>query len=141
MQKHERRTRPARCLALGLAIAAIAAPAAEAEVKTLNDYPPALAREAARSYGPLPATPIKALSDHPDPLGREAARSYGPLPAAPVGVVSQPDGFDWRDAAINAATVSALVLVGTGALVGTWRRPSAHGLAKRSSSRTKGLRS
>jgi hypothetical protein len=122
MQNHERRSRLAGCLALGLAIAAIAVPVAQAEEKTLNDYPLALAREAARSYGPLSAAPIKTLSDYPAALGREAAGSYGPLPAAPIRVVSQPDGFDWRDAAIDAATVSALVLVGTGALVGPWRR-------------------
>jgi hypothetical protein len=121
MREHERKSRPARRLALGLVIAAIAVPAAQAQVKTLNAYPPALAREAATSYGPLPATPIKTLSDYPAALGREAAGSYGPLPAAPVTLVSRPDGFDWRDAAIDAATVSALVLVGTGALVGRQR--------------------
>lgn len=120
MKNHQKRSRSARCVALGLAIAAIAVPMAQAEVKTLNDYPPALAREAARSYGPV--TPLKTLSDYPDALAREAAGSYGPLPASPIGVLSPPDGFDWRDAAIGAAAASALVLVGTGALVGTWRR-------------------
>ena len=96
MQNLQGRSRLTRRLVLGLAVAAIAAPVAQADLTTLTDYPPAVAREAARSYGPLPATPIQ--------------------------VVSKPDGFDWRKGAIDAATALALVLVGAGVLVGTWHK-------------------
>ena len=118
MQNLQGRSGLARRLVLGLAIAAIAAPVAQADLKTLADYPPAIAREAARSYGPLPATPIKTLTDYPPAIAREAARSYGPLPATPIQVVSKPDGFDWGDAAVDIATALALVLLGAAALVG-----------------------
>ena len=119
MQSPQRRSWLARCLVLGLAIVAIAVPVAQADVKTLADYPPAIAREAAKSYGPLPATPIKTLTDYPPAIAREAAKSYGPLQATPIQVVSKPDGFDWGDAAVDMATVSALVLLGAVALAGT----------------------
>lgn len=119
MLNPRRRGRPAGGLVLGLAFAAMAAPVAQADLKTLTDYPPAIAREAAKSYGPLPATPLKTLADYPPPIAREAARSYGPLRATPSQVVSRPDGFTWRDAAIDTGTILALVLVGAVALVGT----------------------
>ena len=92
MQNLQGRSRLARRLVLGLAIAAIAAPVAQADLKTLTDYPPAIAREAARSYGPLPATPIQ--------------------------VVGKSDGFDWGDAAVDMATALGLVLLGAAALAG-----------------------
>jgi hypothetical protein len=122
MQSPRRRSRLARCLVLGLAIVAIAVPVAQADVRTLADYPPAIAREAAKSYGPLPATPIKTLADYPPSIAREAAKSYGPLPATPSHVVSQPGTFGWGDEAIDAATVLALLLVGAVALAGTRRK-------------------
>jgi len=122
MQNLQGRSRLTRRLVLGLAVAAIAAPVAQADLTTLTDYPPAVAREAARSYGPLPVTRIKTLTDYPPAVAREAARSYGPLPATPIQVVSKPDGFDWRKGAIDAATALALVLVGAGVLVGTWHK-------------------
>jgi hypothetical protein len=115
----QRRSRSARGPVLGLAIAAIAAPVAQADLKTLTDYPPAIAREAAKSYGPLRATPIKTLADYPPPIAREAAKSYGPLRGTPSQVVSRPDGFTWRDAVIDTGTILALVLVGAVALVGS----------------------
>jgi hypothetical protein len=83
MQSPQRRSRLARCLVLGLAIVAIAVPVAQADVKTLADYPPAIAREAAKSYGPLQAD-VKTLADYPPAIAREAAKSYGPLPATPI---------------------------------------------------------
>jgi hypothetical protein len=119
MQNLQRRSRLARCLVLGLGIAAITVPVAQADVKTLADYPPAIARQAARSYGPLPAAPIKTLADYPPAIAREAAKSYGPLQATSIRVVSRPEGFDWGDAVVDAATVLALVLLGAGVLVGT----------------------
>lgn len=119
MENLRRGSRLGRRLVLGLAIAAIAAPVAQADLKTLTDYPPAIAREATKSYGPLPAPPVKTLADYPPAIAREAAKSYGPLQATPIRVGSRPDGFDWRGAAIDAATVLALVLVGAGVLVGT----------------------
>jgi hypothetical protein len=107
---------------LGLALVTIAVPVAQAGVKTLADYPPAIAREAAKSYGPQPATPIKILTDYPPAIAREGAKSYGSLPATPSHVVSQPGTFDWADAAIDAATALALLLVGCAALAGTRRK-------------------
>ena len=118
MQTPQRSGRLARGLVLGLAIAAIAAPVAQADLKTLSDYPPAIARETAKSYGPLPATPLKTLTDYPPAIAHEAARSYGPLPATPSQVVSKPEGFDWGNAARNMATGLALVLLGAAALAG-----------------------
>jgi hypothetical protein len=117
MQNLQRRSRLARCLVLGLGIAAIAVPVAQADVKTLADYPPAIARQAAKSYGPMPA--VKTLADYPPAVAREAAKSYGPLQGTPIQVVSKPDGFDWGDAAVDMATVLALVLLGVAALAGT----------------------
>jgi hypothetical protein len=122
MRNPQRRSRPARCLVLGLAILAIAVPVAQADLKTLADYPPAIARQAAKSYGPLPATPIKTLTNYPPAIAREAAKSYGPLPATPSHVAGQPGTFDWGDEAIDAATVLALLLVGAAALAGTRRK-------------------
>jgi hypothetical protein len=118
MQNLRRGSRLARRLVLGLAVAAIAAPVAQADVKTLTDYPPTIAREAAKAYGPLQVD-LKTLADYPPGLAREAAKSYGPLPATPIHVVSKPDGFDWGDAAVDMTTVLALVLVGAAALAGT----------------------
>jgi hypothetical protein len=147
MRSPQRRSRLARCLVLGLAILAIAVPVAQADLKTLADYPPAIAREAAKSfgqlqddvktladypppiarqaaksYGPLPATPIKTLTDYPPAIAREAAKSYDALPAKPSHVVSQPGTFDWGDGAIDAATALALLLVGAAAVAGTRRK-------------------
>jgi hypothetical protein len=145
MQDHQKRGRLPRYLVLGLAIAAIVVPVAQADVRTLADYPSSLAREAASSYGPLPEAPTKTLADYPRVLAREAAGSYGPLPEAPTktladyprvlareaagsygplpdtpsGVVSQPQGFGRRVSAIDATTVLTLVLVGAAALVST----------------------
>ena len=119
MQNLQRRRRLARWLVLGLAIAAITVPVAQADLKTLTDYPPAIAGAAARSYGPLPATPIKTLTDYPPAIAREAAKSYGRLQATPIQVVSKPEGFDWGDAAVDMATVLALVLLGAVALAST----------------------
>jgi hypothetical protein len=79
MQNHRRRNRLVKRLVLGLAVAATAAPVAQADLKTLTDYSPAIAREAAKSYGPLQAH-IKTLVDYPPAIAREAAKSYGPLP-------------------------------------------------------------
>jgi hypothetical protein len=122
MQSPQRRSWLARCLVLGLALVTIAVPVAQANVRTLADYPPAIAREAAKSYGPLPAPPIKTLTDYPSAIAREAAKSYGSLPATPSHVESQPGTFDWADATIDAATALALLLVGCAALGGTRRR-------------------
>jgi hypothetical protein len=143
MQNHPRKRRLVRGLALGLAVVAIAGPVAQADVKTSADYPPAIAQEAAKSYGPLQAhiktladyppaiareaansygplqVHIKTLADYPPAIAREAAESYGPLQGTPIQVVSKPDGFEWRDAAVDMATVLALVLLGAAALVGT----------------------
>jgi hypothetical protein len=119
MQDHQKRGRLPRYLVLGLAIAAIVVPVAQADVRTLADYPSSLAREAASSYGPLPEAPTKTLADYPRVLAREAAGSYGPLPDTPSGVVSQPQGFGRRVSAIDATTVLTLVLVGAAALVST----------------------
>ena len=122
MQTHRRRRRLVRCPALGLALVAFAGPVAQAEVKTLADYPPAIAREAAKSYGPLPVAPIKTLADYPPAIAREAAKSYGPLQATPSQVVSKSDGFDWSNAALDVAAALTLVLLGAVALVGTRRK-------------------
>jgi hypothetical protein len=91
MQNLQGRSRLARCLVLGLGIAAIAVPVAQASLNTLADFPPAVAREAAKSYGPLPAAPIKTLTDYPAAVAAEAAKSYGPLPAADQGLFYAPN--------------------------------------------------
>jgi hypothetical protein len=118
MQNHRSRNRLVKRLVLGVVVAAAAAPMAQADLKTLTDYPPAIAREAAKSYGPLQVH-IKTLADYPPAIAREAAKSYGPLQATPSQVVSKPDGFDWGGAAVDMGTVLALVLLAAAALAGT----------------------
>jgi hypothetical protein len=121
MQNHRSRNRLVKRLVLGVVVAAAAAPMAQADLKTLTDFPPAIAREAAKSYGPLQVH-IKTLADYPPAIAREAAKSYGPLQATPSQVVSKPDGFDCGGAAVDMGTVLALVLLAAAALSGTRRK-------------------
>jgi hypothetical protein len=87
------------CVALALALAAVAAPAASAR---LDDNPPAAAAQ----------TQIAPVADPSSP------------PAQTVKI-SQPNGFDWGDAGIGAATIVSLVLLLLGSTVYVTHRRTA----------------
>jgi hypothetical protein len=100
-------TRLTRSAALGLAIAALAAPAASADPHGQDP-----------NY-PLPETTYQDLRS---PDARDAADGRGTFNAPEVTVVKVPaaqpapasDGLDWGDAGIGAAGVLGLVLVALG---------------------------
>jgi hypothetical protein len=150
MRNHRRRRRLFRRLALVLAVAAVAAPVAQARVDgsggraghdqsdnggpTIADYSPAIAAEAAKSYGVMVQSDVglrnydgrsvdTRLPDErawpgvdPHAVPPQAFPSET-VPQSDVRVVSSPDGFDWGDAGIGAGIVFALLLLGAGAVV------------------------
>jgi hypothetical protein len=110
--------------ALGLAVAAIAAPAAAAQQDLRSpDAVDAAQTALARGHD-------QQAQDNRSPDARDAAQGRGTFTAPSVTVVkvTQPTettsgGFDWGDAGIGAGGVLALVLIATGgALMVTHRR-------------------
>ncbi len=87
MTKHRRRTRVLRRLALGLAVAVVAVPSAQAQIheregldagganaKSVTDYPSDAAAAAIQGNGS-----VRSITDYPSDVAAAAARSYGPL--------------------------------------------------------------
>jgi len=114
------RHRLTRSTALGLTLAALAAPAAGAQDMRSPD-----ARDAARS--------AQARQDYRSPDTRDAAEGRGTFNSPQVVVVkaqpqpAPPDGIDWLDAGIGAGSLLGLTLIGLGgALFVTHRRRAAH---------------
>jgi hypothetical protein len=154
MRNHRRRRRLFRRLALVLAVAAVAAPVAQARVDgsgggtghdqsdngvpTIADYSPAIAAEAAKSYGVMAQSDV-GLRNYdgrsvdtrpPDERAWPGVDPHAVPPQAfpsdaapqgdvksPIRVVNSPDGFDWGDAGIGAGIVFALLLFGAGAVI------------------------
>lgn len=115
-----RQHRITRSAALGLALAAIAAPSAAAQ----QDLRGPDARDAAR-----PAAVRQPHQDMRSPDARDAAEGRGTFNAPEVTVVrledspSKPGGLDWADAGIGAGGMLGLVLLGLGGgLLVTHRR-------------------
>jgi len=109
-----------RSAALGLTLAALAAPAAGAQDLRSPD-----ARDAARS--------AQARQDYRSPDARDAAEGRGTFNSPQVIVVkaqpqpATPDGIDWLDAGIGAGSLLGLSLIGLGsALFVTHRRRAVH---------------
>src|SRR4051812_9069873 len=100
-----------RSAALGLTLAAVAAPAAAAQ----QDLRSPDARDAAGT-----AAVGQPRQDLRSPDGRDAAAGRGTFNAPEVTVVrledpaSQPGGLDWGDAGIGAGGMLGLVLLGLG---------------------------
>ena len=114
------RHRLTRATALGLTLAALAAPAAGAQDLRSPD-----ARDTARS--------AQARQDYRSPDTRDAAEGRGTFNSPQVVLVkaqpqpAAPDGIDWIDAGIGAGSLLGLSLIGLGgALFITHRRRAAH---------------
>jgi hypothetical protein len=153
MRTYRRRRRLLRRLVFLLAAAAVAAPVAQARVdgssgssgvgqrdgagRSITDYSPAIAAEAAKSYGLMVQTDgsVRSIRDYEGPStdvrppGHVGWPGVDPhavppqafpsetVPQGDVRVVSSPEGFDWGDAGIGAGLVFALMLLGGGALI------------------------
>jgi hypothetical protein len=129
MSTHKRHV---RWLATAFAAAAVAAPTALADPRSVADIDPLLAaavRQAeAGSLSPDdrpfyrgPADPVP-TSFSPD--DRPFARGVGEIEPASVSVEVRPRGFDWGDAVIGGTFGLALALLGTGAILIVHRRRS-----------------
>ena len=94
-------TRFSRITALALAIAAVAAPAAQAQ----QDLVTPDARDAGR--------PV--VIDRVSPDARDNGRRETPPVVVSAPPVAQADGFDWRDAGIGGAAIAVTALVAFGA--------------------------
>ena len=117
--------RLSRSAALGLVIAALAAPEAWAQ----QDLRSPDTRDAARA--------AVADQDLRSPDARDAAEGRGTFNAPPVTVVKVPaddpapaaDGLDWTDAGIGAVTMLGLTLIGVGGAVAVVRTSRTSGTA------------
>ena len=106
-------TRLTRTAALGLTVAALAAPAAIADPYASDP-----------NY-PLPDSAKSTYQDLRSPDARDAAEGRGTFNAPQVTVVRVPsespspagDGIDWTDVGIGGAGVLGLILVGVGGAV------------------------
>jgi hypothetical protein len=132
MQK-ERRIRILRRFVLGLAVAALVAPAAQARVDDLGgdagsiagaavlhgeskgDYPDALGDSTVGIHGEY-------KGDYPAP-GDSTLPGFVPEPrTTPVGGLSSPSTFDWGDALVGAGAAFGLMLLAGGSALGVRRR-------------------
>jgi hypothetical protein len=113
-----------RSTALGLALAAVAAPTAAAQQDLRNPD----TRDAARSSQQAPADSLS--QDLRSPDTRDAAEGRGTIHSPEVTVIKVPQasptpdaGLDWGDTGIGAAGMLGLILLGLGAaLTVTHRR-------------------
>jgi hypothetical protein len=121
MRNHWRKRRVFRRLVLGLAVAAVSVPSAQAQLHERE------ATEAGygyvRSSAGYPA-PRDWPGVNPNAAPNEARPRSGPLHVPgprhvdPSNqVASNPDGFDWGDAGIGAGTLFAVVLLAAGGVL------------------------
>jgi hypothetical protein len=130
--RNRRRARLLRRLVLGLTVALVAVPAAQAYPdegakqetfrQGIDDFP-------GSSYVPPEAAVVR--GDVKDGIGtarilaeleaktRDYVAGAAPVTTGPIQVVGTSDGFDWGDAGIGAGSVFAVVLIGGGALLAT----------------------
>ena len=116
-------------IALGLLIAVMAVPAAQADPSAIDRL---IAQEAAKGVvlEPAPRTAVQQIIAQE--RGRQSdARLFGPSRLAPVQIVGPPDGFDLGDAGIGGAAGLALALLAAAALAfrNSGRRQRAGGVA------------
>ncbi len=116
-------------IALGLLIAVMAVPAAQADPSAIDRL---IAQEAAKGVvlEPAPRTAVQQIIAQE--RGRHSdARLFGPSTLAPVQIVGPPDGFDLGDAGIGGAAGLALALLAAAALAfrNSGRRQRAAGVA------------
>jgi hypothetical protein len=123
---HRRLTRSA---ALGLALAALAAPTAVAQ----QDLRSPDTRDAAEGYAPSPPSAIVSspAQDLRSPDARDAAAGRGTFNSPEVTVVKVPEpspapssggGLDWGDAGIGAGGLLGLILLGLGGTLAVMHR-------------------
>jgi hypothetical protein len=137
MRIHRRRNRILRRLVLGLAVAAVAAPTAQARldegvapqggnssVQSMTDFPSTAAGEAIKSHqlgGSLRANDgieilrIKSAQRSWPGIDPTSGQDY-PRYSSPIEVVNKTGGFDWGDAGIGAGMALGLVLLGGAAV-------------------------
>jgi hypothetical protein len=131
MRTHKRHI--LRWLAVAFAAAAVAAPTALADPRSLDDIDPSLAaavRQAEagslspddRPYYRGPADTAAPTSLSPD--DRPFARSLGEIEPTSVPVKVRPRGFDWEDAVIGGTFSAVLALLGMAAILIAHRRRS-----------------
>jgi hypothetical protein len=130
MQTRKRHLR--RWIALAVAAAAVASPAAQAtgpdDRAAYRGTSPALAPtnqspdDRALYRGTSPTLALASLGPDDRAFARNV-REIDPR-TVPVAVVSPPGGFDWSDAAIGGAFGLALALLGAGAILIAHRRRS-----------------
>jgi hypothetical protein len=123
-----------RWLTVAFATAAIVAPIAQADPRSLDDIDSSLAaavrQEEAGSLSPDDRPLYRGPSDTApgslSPDDRQFNRRAGEieLTSAPGEVVASPHGFDWGDAVIGSTFGLALALLGTGAILIAHRRRS-----------------
>lgn len=137
--RKERRIRILRRFVLGLAVAALVAPAAQARVDELGGaevstggavvihgddkvIAPGGGDSTVLIHGDdkviAPQTGDYTLAGY----RRALPQDYGDPTAVPVGGLSSPSTFDWGDAFVGAGVAFALMLLAGGAALGTRRR-------------------
>ena len=138
MQK-ERRIRILRRFVLGLAVAALVAPAAQARVDQLGGGAESIAGAAVTQgeekgdYPALGDSIVYTVAGYPLALQiRDAQQALihseykGDYPApggsTPVGGLSSPSTFDWGDALVGAGAAFGLMLLAGGSALGMRRR-------------------
>ncbi len=134
--RNRRRTRVLRRLVLGLAVAAMIVPAAQARVDGGNWSGVGKARSV-DTREPIAVVRAADYKRYRAPSGAEPANQYAgyvrAMPDAygtigggqPVLAASEPNGFHWRDGLVGALAALGLTLLAFGALLGTQRRRSA----------------
>jgi len=124
-----------RSAAVGLALAALAAPAALADPHASDAYARAEAAQTQDLRSPDArdaAARADAKQDLRSPDSRDAAEGRGTYTAPNVMIVKVPepvqadDGLDWADAGIGAGGLFGLVLIGLGGALAAVRRRHAH---------------
>lgn len=119
-----------RWIAVAFAAAAVGAPTALADPRSLDDIDPSLAGQVRQAQaaslspddrpfyrGNPDALAPKVAPKGVSPDDRPFARSAGEVERPSVHVSVQDRGFDWGDALIGAAFVLALGLLGVGAIL------------------------
>jgi hypothetical protein len=124
-----------RATAVGLALAALAAPAALADPHAADVHARAEAaqKQDLRSpYARDAARPVEPKQDLRSPDARDAGEGRGTYTAPDVMVVKVPEpvpadgGIDWADAGIGAGGLLGLMLLGLGGSLAVVHRRQAH---------------
>jgi hypothetical protein len=135
--RNRRRIRVLRRLVLGLAVAAMIVPAAQARVDGGNWSGVGKARSVDTRTEPIAVVRAADYKRYWAPSGAEPANQYAGYVRAmpddhgtigggqPVLAASEPNGFHWRDGLVGALGALGLALLAFAALLGTQRRRAA----------------